>query len=73
MDDTDERERLIDIIESLFPADADYPDTAEIGRELLRRAKEADWRNEPTGILAVYARLCQEEERRQAMPRPRRY
>jgi hypothetical protein len=49
------REELIRIIERLYPADAEYEDTAEIGRRLLARArgKCADWREEPSEVLEV--------------------
>lgn len=63
------RERAIGIIESTFPAD-DH----ELGPELLRRAKERvqGWRSEPDGVLFEYARLCIEEDQRQANEAERR-
>jgi hypothetical protein len=60
------REELIRIIEQLYPIDAEYEDTAMIGRELLSEAKEEcnDWRNEPLNVLAAYARRCQERHQK---------
>lgn len=61
------REEAIDIIEMLYPADADYENTAQKERELLERAKRevTGWRTEPTEILIRYTQLCMEEEDRQ--------
>jgi hypothetical protein len=58
------REKLISVIESLYPADAGYPRTAAIGRELLAEAKDlrSNWRNEPLDVLEEYARLCEKLE-----------
>ncbi|MGR9052754.1 MAG: hypothetical protein ACU84J_08910 [Gammaproteobacteria bacterium] len=55
-----DREEAIRHIENLYPADADYEDTAAIGRELLAQAKREvlGWRNEPTAVLIRYAELC---------------
>lgn len=55
-----DREEAIQHIESLFPADSGYEDTAEIGQELLDRAKRevSGWRTEPTEVLIRYAQLC---------------
>lgn len=59
------REKAIDQIGCLYPADSQYPETAEVGKELLEQAKREieDWRNLPTPILIRYARLCLEKER----------
>jgi hypothetical protein len=64
----DERTKLIETIDGLFPADCHYPRTAETGRELLEQARRdvENWRHEPLVVLRRYAQLCQEEERRQA-------
>lgn len=58
------REYAVEVIENLYPADADYPDTAEVGQELLEQAKRevAGWRTEPTEVLIRYAQLCLERE-----------
>jgi hypothetical protein len=63
-DTTDERERLIRTIDDLFPADAQYPDTAETGRELLLQAVAETWRSLPLETLRAYARLCRQREAR---------
>ena len=62
------REKAIQIIDSLFPADADYDKTREIGERLLAQAKmEVEgWKNEPTPVLLRYAELCEAEENRQS-------
>lgn len=54
------REEAISHIENLYPADAGYSDTAQIGKELLEQAKMevAGWRTEPTEVLVRYAQLC---------------
>lgn len=59
------RAKAIRVIADLFPADSEYPRTAEIGRNLLQQAQEEvkqDWRNLPLGVLLRYADLCREEE-----------
>ena len=55
-----DREEAIQHIKSLFPADSEYEDTAEIGQELLERAKHevSGWQTEPTEVLIRYAELC---------------
>jgi hypothetical protein len=61
------RDHNISVIEALYPADAEYPETAEIGRRLLVQAKETigdDWRDESDAVLEEYARLCRREEAR---------
>ena len=63
-DTTDERERLIRTIDDLFPADAQYPDTAETGRELLLQAIAETWQSLPLETLRAYARLCRQREAR---------
>lgn len=57
------REELIQTIDSLYPADAPYTDTAETGEILLLKAIKQQWRNLPIDILNTYAQLCIEEER----------
>jgi len=62
-----EREEAISIIKNLFPADAPYSNTAEIGQKLLEQAKREimGWETEPTEVLVRYAQLCITEENRQ--------
>ena len=61
-----EREKAIQEIEGLFPADSNYEKTNEIGERLLAQAKKElkGWRDEPTPILVRYAELCIAEETR---------
>lgn len=63
----DDRKRAIETITALFPADSQYPDTAEIGQNLLEQAKRQvnNWRNEPTAVLVRYASLCIDLEHEQ--------
>ena len=58
------REHAIETILALYPADAEYTDTAKIGQELLERAKRevAGWRTEPTEVLIRYAQLCESRD-----------
>ena len=60
------RERAIEIIKFLYPANSQYKKTSEIGQKLLEQAKidTASWENEPTTVLIRYAELCIEEERK---------
>ena len=55
-DDEKDRKQLIEIIEWLFPADSEHPETAAMGRKLVTAAKEecsSDWRDEPLEVLEV--------------------
>ena len=58
------RDQAIDTIKALYPADSEYPDTAEIGQKILEQAKRevAGWQTEPTEVLIRYAQLCIQEE-----------
>lgn len=60
-----DRDRAVEIIEALFPADSQWPDTAKIGRELLEQAKRDcnNWRAESTNVLIRYAQLCMDLEK----------
>lgn len=58
------REQVIQMIESLFPADSEYGDVAETGRELILRALADQWRNLPTPVLTRYLELCIDYEKR---------
>ncbi len=54
-------EEAIDDIEALYPTDSPFPDTNEIGKELLNQAIEevySDWRNLPEEVILRYAQLC---------------
>ena len=59
-----DREKAIETIEMLYPADCEYLDTAEIGQKLLEQAKQevVGWRTEPTEVLVRYAELCRQKE-----------
>ena len=58
------RDQAIRTIESLYPADSEYPDTAEVGERLLAQAKREveGWRTEPDAVLVRYAELCKRAE-----------
>jgi hypothetical protein len=59
------KENIIKDIESLFPADSDYPDTAAIGEELLQLAMQRagfNWRQLPIQVLQEYRSLCISKE-----------
>lgn len=61
------RSEAISNIESLFPIDSEYPDTNEVGKKLLMQAIECiGWRKLNDDILNEYAKLCIDEENRQA-------
>jgi hypothetical protein len=55
-----DRLEAIEIIQSLYPADSEYPSTAAVGAKLLKRAQDevCSWRTEPTDVLIRYAQLC---------------
>lgn len=59
------REQAIQHIESLYPADSSYFETAKIGQELLEQARlnVQGWRQEPTDVLIEYAHLCIKKEK----------
>lgn len=59
------KDKYIDTIRGLYPADSRYPDTAEIGRRLLLEAMEKtafNWRDLPEDVLRIYAELCEQED-----------
>jgi hypothetical protein len=62
-----DRQKAIETIELLYPADSQYPDSAQIGKGLLLQAQDEvnNWRNEPTPVLIRYAQLCIELEQEQ--------
>ena len=59
------REKAIETILDLYPPDSDYPETAEIGSQLLRQARQDTkaWLRESDEVLIRFARLCIEKER----------
>lgn len=61
------REKAISHIESLFPPDSKWPNTAEKGQELLEQAKRhvSPWKQESDEVLIYFARLCINEDLRQ--------
>jgi len=62
------KEKIIKIIEGLYPADSIYPETKEVGILLLKKAKidlYCNWRCLPKKDLIKYANLCLEEECRE--------
>ena len=61
------RKEAISIIESLFPADSEYPETRIKGISYLEQAKREteNWRNLPDQTIFRYAELCEQEERKQ--------
>ncbi len=58
------REKAIQIIDSLYPTDCNFPKTNKIGIDLLEQAKRnvENWRNLPDATLFEYARLCEQKE-----------
>ena len=60
------RQYLIDAIDILYPADAEYDDTRAIGQRLLTdamyswmyRRLPGDWREMPDEVLEEYAQAC---------------
>ena len=64
MKDT-QKQRLMDGIEALYPADADCPRTAFIGQIMLHNALENavfNWRDLPAPVLARYLAICEDYE-----------
>jgi len=59
------RDEAIRIIETLYPVDSEYEDTAKIGQELLAQAKRdvSAWKQESDEVLRRYAYLCVQRER----------
>lgn len=54
----------IQIIETLYPPDSDFPDTALIGNKLLMRAMrntDFHWQDLPFEVLQELSRLCIQE------------
>lgn len=61
------KEKYIQIIDSLFPIDSEFPSVNKIGKKILMRAiekyiKNIDWRNLSDQLLEIYAEECEKEE-----------
>lgn len=59
------KKESIATIEEMYPIDSQYPDTNEVGRELLLESiQEANfnWRDLPEEVLAIWSRKCVEKE-----------
>lgn len=59
------KKESIATIEGLYPIDSQYPDTNEVGRQLLLESiQEANfnWRDLPEEVLAIWSRKCVEKE-----------
>lgn len=59
------KKESIATIEEMYPIDSQYPDTNEVGRQLLLESiQEANfnWRDLPEEVLAVWSRKCIEKE-----------
>lgn len=63
-----DREEAIIQIEALYPPDSEYPETAEVGKGIMEKAKSDvhGWRCEPTEVLIRAAQLCMYEDRKPA-------
>lgn len=61
------KDEAIKTISSLYPTDSVHQRTSNIGKELLREAREFvnEWQNESTEVLVKYAELCQERHRKE--------
>ena len=55
------RKKYIQTISDLFPADSQYPQPASIGKKLLMRVVEKQWKSLPEPMLKEYAELCESE------------
>lgn len=63
---SDNRQRILDGIEALYPADAGNEKAAFIGQVLLRYALENtlyNWRDLPLEVLERYLAICEDYER----------
>ena len=59
------KEKAIQVIETLFPADSSWQGTSYKGENLLNEARNeiiGNWRNESEAVLIRYAELCIQEE-----------
>lgn len=61
-----EKQRLINIIQGLYPADSGFSDTQKIGKALLEDSMHEanfNWRDLPEGVLKIYAEKCETLEK----------
>lgn len=61
-----ENQRLINIIQGLYPADSGFSDTEKIGKALLEDSMHEanfNWRDLPEGVLKIYAEKCETLEK----------
>jgi hypothetical protein len=59
------KDQIIQGIESLYPIDAQFEDTAKVGEILLMsafRVSGFNWRDLPENVLSVYLSLCKKED-----------
>lgn len=64
----------ISVIECLYPPDAEYQATREIGQALLLEAlRDFDWRTLPEELLSRWAELQAQHERAESRQIERRY
>lgn len=54
-----DRKEAIDIIKCLCPADSEFKEVAEKGKQLLMEAICQCWRSLPSDILIEYAKNCE--------------
>ncbi|WP_281647482.1 hypothetical protein [Parendozoicomonas sp. Alg238-R29] len=62
-----EKQRILDGIEALYPADAGHGRAAFIGQILLHHALENtyyNWRDLPQSVLERYLAICEDYERK---------
>ena len=62
-----EKQRILDGIEALYPADSANGRTAFIGQILLHHALENtyyNWRDLPPSVLAHYLAICEDYEKK---------
>lgn len=58
------RDQAIQEIQMLYPPDSDFPETAQIGQQLLEQAKCdcTSWKNEPDAVIFRLRDLCIQRE-----------
>lgn len=55
------KSEAIDIIKGLYPSDSQYPETNEVGKQLMLESMDEakfDWRDLPIHVLVRYAEKC---------------
>lgn len=68
--ETTVRDEAIQNISALYPTDSEYPNTNEVGKNLLEEARRLagsprTWRDEKTEVLVRYAELCRGYDHKQ--------